>query len=78
MNVEMLYRIRFSVIYTRSRMIIYDGARVQMPQLSLYENNFSQSYYVSSTFQIVIVYMLETKIFHLKSSIANMNLHIEN
>ena len=55
-NVEMLYRIRISAI-TGSRIIIYDGPRVQMPKLSPYENNFNQSYYVSSTFQIVLVYI---------------------
>ena len=53
---EMLFRIRLSVI-TGSKVIIYDGPRLQMPQLSPYENVFNRSHYISSTFQVVIVYV---------------------
>ena len=53
-TVEMLFRIRLSAI-TGSKVIIYDGPRLQMPQLSPYENVFNQSHYISSTFQVVMV-----------------------
>ena len=43
--------------YDRSRIVIYDGPRFQMPQLSPYKNNFNLSYYVSSAFQIVLVHI---------------------
>ena len=55
-TVEMLFRIRLSAI-TGSKVIIYDGPRLQMPQLSPYENVFNRSHYISSTFQVVIVYV---------------------
>ena len=54
-TVEMLFRIRLFAI-SGSRVVIYDGPRPQMPKLSPYENIFDQSHYVSSTFQVVVVY----------------------
>ena len=54
-TVEMLFRIRLFAI-SGSRVVIYDGPRPLMPKLSPYENIFDQSHYVSSTFQVVVVY----------------------
>ena len=55
-TVEMLFRIRLSAL-TGSKVIIYDGPRLQMHQLSPYEEGFNQSHYISSTFQVIVVYV---------------------
>ena len=54
-SAEMLFRVRLTT-KTGSKSIIYDGPRLQMPQLSPYENGFNRSHYVSSTFQVVIAH----------------------
>ena len=55
-TVEMLFQIHLST-KTGPKVIIYDGPRLHMPKLSPYENLFNKSHYVSSTFQVVVVYV---------------------
>ena len=55
-TVEMLFKVRLFT-QTGSKVIIYDGPRIHMAKLTPYKNVFNQLHYVSSTFQVVVVYV---------------------